>query len=156
MSELRIEINGLKEEQARMQARVAAMQGEPFLQAMKTATLIVQRGAKINAPVDTGRLRSSITPEIRTISATEVHGVVGSNLAYAPYVELGTRAHFPPPGALAVWARRHGIPEFLVQRAISVRGTKAVHYLENAFREAIPSIVRILEDAVGRIMRSDE
>ena len=41
--------------------------------------------AKSNAPVDTGRLRNSITHEV------DGNGVyIGSNVEYAPYVELGT------------------------------------------------------------------
>ena len=41
--------------------------------------------AKRNAPVDTGRLRNSITHEV---DGQEVY--IGSNVKYAPYVELGT------------------------------------------------------------------
>ncbi|KPJ77284.1 MAG: hypothetical protein AMJ81_00035 [Phycisphaerae bacterium SM23_33] len=55
---------------------------------MRDATLLVERHAKINAPVDTGRLRASITPEVRQQSNT-VQGVVGSNVVYAPFQELG-------------------------------------------------------------------
>ena len=41
--------------------------------------------AKKNAPVDTGRLRNSITHEV---DGQEVY--IGSNVEYAPYVEMGT------------------------------------------------------------------
>ena len=43
--------------------------------------------AKAAAPVDTGRLRNSITHEVENGNAA----LVGSNVEYAPYVELGTR-----------------------------------------------------------------
>lgn len=50
------------------------------------ATLLVERDAKLLTPVDTGTLRRSITHEF--------HGkhkaVVGSNVEYAPHVEMGT------------------------------------------------------------------
>lgn len=154
MVDTRVEIRGLKETQAEMERIVRDMQGEPFLQGMRDATLIVTRDAKLNAPVDTGRLRASITPEIRPHGNT-VLGVVGSNLAYAPYVELGTRPHWPPPGALAVWARRHGVSEFLVRRAIGRRGTKAHKYLERALTENASRIVRLIGTTVGKIVRSD-
>jgi len=49
------------------------------------ACLIVERDAKILCPVDTGRLRSSITHEIEGIT-----GRVGSNVEYARAVELGS------------------------------------------------------------------
>ncbi len=51
-----------------------------------TATLLVERTAKILSPVDTGALRRSITHEF--LSKREA--IVGSNLEYAPHVELGT------------------------------------------------------------------
>lgn len=50
----------------------------------------VNRGAKRLAPVDTGRLRSSITYEIGQ-EGTVIVGRVGTNVHYAPYLELGTR-----------------------------------------------------------------
>lgn len=55
------------------------------------------RGGKVHrasAPgeppaVDTGRLRSSITHEVK-IQGNEVSGLVGTNVEYAKYLELGT------------------------------------------------------------------
>jgi HK97 gp10 family phage protein len=149
-----IDIRGLKETQAKMEQVVRDLRGEPFLSGMRQATLLVQRDAKINAPVDTGRLRASITPEVRVQGRT-VQGVVGSNVIYAPFVELGTRPHWPPPGALATWAARHGFSsEFLVRRAIGLRGTKAVKYLERAFVANKDRIVQLIGNAVARIVRS--
>lgn len=49
-------------------------------------TLLVERGGKQNAPVDTGRLRSSISSTIRPMSAE-----VTTNTNYARYVHDGTR-----------------------------------------------------------------
>lgn len=56
---------------------------------MKTACLLVERDAKIGCPVDTGRLRGSLTNEIES-KAKDIVGRVGSKVKYAPYVELGT------------------------------------------------------------------
>jgi HK97 gp10 family phage protein len=50
----------------------------------------VERAAKRYCPVDTGRLRSSITHEIST-DAKGLLATIGTNVEYAPYVELGTR-----------------------------------------------------------------
>lgn len=50
------------------------------------ATFLIERYAKINAPVDTGRLRSSIYTDIRPMSST-----VSTNTNYARYVHDGTR-----------------------------------------------------------------
>lgn len=48
------------------------------------------RIAKRMAPVDTGRLRSSIGEELRQDAGGLVE-IVGTDVSYAPYVELGTR-----------------------------------------------------------------
>lgn len=89
MSDMRAEVRGLEKLQKTTERFVAEMEGGLFLQAMRKATLIVQRTAKRKVPVDTGRLRASITPEVRKTQTSWV-GVVGSNVQYAPYVELGT------------------------------------------------------------------
>lgn len=49
----------------------------------------VDRQAKQGAPVDTGRLRSSITWRLGRDSQGLL-GIVGTNVTYAPYVEFGT------------------------------------------------------------------
>ena len=66
-------------------------------QAMKEAVLIVEADAKRNAPVDTGRLRASITNEVRKIAGAVLEGRVGTNVDYAKYVELGTSRQDPQP-----------------------------------------------------------
>lgn len=43
--------------------------------------------ATLKCPVDTGRLRASITKEVRT---KERQCIIGTNVKYAPYVEFGT------------------------------------------------------------------
>lgn len=67
----------------------------------------VDRAAKQLCPVDTGRLRSSITWEL----GQDIQGllaVIGTNVTYAPFVELGTRKASAQPylrPALAAGAR---------------------------------------------------
>ena len=56
---------------------------------MLKACLLVERDAKISAPVDTGRLRASITHELQT-EKDELIGLVGTNVVYAKYQEFGT------------------------------------------------------------------
>lgn len=52
-------------------------------------TVKVDRAAKERCPVDTGRLRSSITWRLGRDSQGLL-GIVGTNVEYAPYVEFGT------------------------------------------------------------------
>lgn len=54
---------------------------------LEQACLVVERAAKGKAPVQTGALRSSITHKV---SMGSLEGTVGTNIAYAPYVEIGT------------------------------------------------------------------
>jgi len=49
--------------------------------------IVAEGYAKLNCPVDTGRLRNSITHE-RNDEEGQVQ--IGSNVEYAPYVEYGT------------------------------------------------------------------
>lgn len=54
---------------------------------LEKACLTVERSAKSKAPVQTGALRSSITHKV---SIGSLEGVIGTNIDYAPYVEIGT------------------------------------------------------------------
>lgn len=119
-----MEIKGLKEAQAAMVNVVRELHGSTILEAMRTATLIVQRAAKINAPVDTGRLRASITPEVRR-TGLQVLGVVGTNVVYGAKVEQ--------PGRVRRSGRRP--------------------YLRPALTENKEKIIRLLDSAVGEIVR---
>jgi len=56
-------------------------------QKLEIAALMVERTAKQMCPVKTGTLKRSITHRINPDGRS---AVVGSNVEYAPYVELGT------------------------------------------------------------------
>lgn len=56
--------------------------------ALEEIGLAAERFAKRACPVDTGRLRNSITHAIGSVEDKEVY--IGTNVEYAPYVELGT------------------------------------------------------------------
>ena len=147
-----IEVRGLKEARARMLHIAEQLSGVPMAQAMKDAALYVTAGARRLAPVDTGRLRASIIPEIRVMT-NEVVGVVGSNVVYAPYMEFGTRPHWAPPGALSTWARRHGRTEFYIRSLIATRGLKPRKYLQGGFEANKTRIIARIERAVGEITK---
>ena len=48
----------------------------------------IERNAKIKCPVDTGRLRTSITSEF---NRNQLSAIIGTNVKYAPHVEFGTK-----------------------------------------------------------------
>jgi len=115
----------------------------------------------MNAPVDRGQLRSSLTSDVESIGAN-LQAFAGSPLFYAPYMEFGTgtqsdapgasrRRHWPPAGALNLWAQRHGVKGggaavayFIGRRG----GLKAKKFLRNAFTKLTPRI----EGEVGKIL----
>jgi len=62
---------------------------EKFKQKLKSIGFQIEREAKDRAPVDTGRLRSSITTNVFD-RGDEILVKVGTNVEYAPALEFGT------------------------------------------------------------------
>lgn len=60
-----------------------------FEEGLQKGALRVERDAKINAPVDTGRMRASITTRLTEEDGNTI-AEVGTNVSYAPMVEYGT------------------------------------------------------------------
>lgn len=61
----------------------------PVAKGLTRATVRIERDAKRMCPVDTGRLRSSIGRALDR-DARGLVGVVGTDVDYAAFVELGT------------------------------------------------------------------
>jgi len=64
--------------------------------ALNKKGLRIVREAKQRAPVDTGRLRASITAELIE-RGDKPRVLVGSNVDYAPHVEFGTEKQAAQP-----------------------------------------------------------
>lgn len=93
-------------------------------QALETSLLILEADQRRNVAQDTRRLMGSITHEIQGSGAV-LTGRVGPTVGYGIVVERGRRpGKYPPIAAIQGWARRHGIPPFLVARKIARRGTR--------------------------------
>lgn len=146
-----LELDGLIKAQEYLDEVAIELHGAPMVSAMRQASMLVSNEAKRLVPVDTGYLRASITPEVRT-EQNELIGAIGSNVLYAPYVETGTRPHWPPKGALAVWARRHGWKEGSIRYIIGTRGTQAHPYLVPAIQGNAATIYRILDRGVSSVV----
>lgn len=121
--------------------------GQGLVPPMRQSTLIVTSEAKRLAPVDAGRLRSTIAPEVN-VSGGKIEGIVGTPVKYAPFMELGTRPHYPPLAALQVWARRHNVSARAVQLAIGKYGLKPRRFLQGAFENNTAKINQIFNDYV--------
>lgn len=92
--------------------------------------------AKPRPAVNTGALKRSIKSENTNIGA-----VVSVDAPHAPYVEHGTRPHFPPIEPLKNWVRQKGIATeenevesiaFSIARHISVHGTRPRFFMKRA------------------------
>ena len=78
--------------------------------------LVAEGHAKKITPVDTGRLRNSISH-----ATDDEAAYIGTNVEYAPYVELGARG-------------RAGV--HMLQRAASEHGSEYKQILEDAMKHA--------------------
>lgn len=74
--------------------QIGAAMDNAIAKALTMIGLKAEGNAKAICPVDTGRLRNSITNAIDT-EANAVY--IGTNVEYGPYVELGTSRRNPHP-----------------------------------------------------------
>ena len=127
-----------------------AVLGEPMRDFFTKSTLEIQRDTQELTPVDTGRLRASFTSMVDP-SPMPLFGQMGTVVEYAPYVEFGTRPHFPPISALRAWGASHGINPYLVARAIARRGTRARLMLQTAINNNMSNLNTWLGEAARSI-----
>lgn len=126
-----IEVIGLNDAKRKLREIDTQTANRIKAQVLKSG-LKIESAAKDKAPVDTGRLRAAIDTRVSNGGFTyEVYPTV----TYAAAIEFGTKAHFPPTGAIAGWARRHGLSgkEYLIARSIARRGTKKQPFLFPAY-----------------------
>jgi len=64
-----------------------ARMGDAVEKALEEIGLTAESYAKMACPVDTGRLRNSITHKV---DMGDKAAIIGTNVEYAPYVEMGT------------------------------------------------------------------
>ncbi len=105
--------------------------------------------ARPKTPIDKGFLRGA---GMQT-AFEELVGILKNTAPYARFVHDGTKPHMPPADAIAPWASRHGIPTFMVQRAIAKRGTKAQPFFADAIEESNMETNKFLDDALGDLIK---
>lgn len=142
-------------EEMQRKARASSIMAEPIRTALKKSAYVVDGQAKRNAPVDTGRLRASITNAVDA-SAVPRFATVGTNVMYARAVHDGRKPGSQPPtaGELALWARRHGnINPYVLARSIKRRGIKPRPFLRSAFEANLDRIRGFFQTAGRDIER---
>lgn len=144
---IRVQIEGLKEFRAALEKSPQVAAAE-FDKAIKRTILTLLGDARKKAPVDRGFLRGAGM----VTSFSPLKGKLENTAPYAKFVHDGTKPHFPPLHAIEPWARRHGIPPFLVARSIAKKGTKAIPFFQEAVDENEKNINNIFEKAVKNIV----
>jgi hypothetical protein len=131
--------------------------------AVRRATLLLGREVRERTPVGaTALLRESISARSpRLMAEGVVIGEVGTSLAHAEPVELGTKPHFPPILPLVDWVKsKLGIPAdearhvaFLISRKIGKRGTKPARMFSKALEAHRAQVELILQAGVARAVQ---
>lgn len=110
------------------------------------------------APVDEGRLSSSIEGVVTVVGGTMLRIVLGTNLDYAQPLEEGTSAFFPPPSALRGWAGRVLGDEDLaypVAASIAESGIEEHRFLRQGLHEhltwALDRINRAIHESFAEV-----
>jgi len=126
------------------------------------ATLLLEREVKEETPRGVGAgggLVGSIAGREPVQLKDGVIGVVGTPMAYAEAVELGTKPHFPPIEPINDWVQtKLGIGDnesrgvaFLIARKISVKGTAGAFMFTKAFKKNKAQIQDKYQDCLARI-----
>ena len=127
--QLQVTIKGADEIQASLR-KYGEEAVKKFGQATYDGAFALAQGIRANprTPVDTSRMKGS-TEAKRT---SPLSSVTKLPVEYAEAVHEGTKPHFPPIAALAVWARTHGMAgaEYAIAKNIAKRGTKARPFIE--------------------------
>ena len=135
---------------------------EELTRATWESELLLEREIKENTPVGIGGgggLKGSISAREPQVLADNVIGLVGTPMAYAVPVELGTGPHMPPIRPLADWAEHKlGVaPEkarsvgYRIARKIAAKGTDGAHMFERAFTSNEAQVRTIFARARARI-----
>lgn len=135
-----VRIDGLDALQAKLHGSRADAPVKRFLD---RGAFMIQGAARKKVTVDTGRLKNSIGVESPSLRERRI----GPSAEHGEWVEFGTRPHWPPPGSLAGWAKRHGMTDYQARRSVAMKGTKAQPFMQPAAEEAergLPPLVSVL------------
>ena len=109
---------------------VHRIDGAPEIVKRESVTALSAMGShlkplvKDKTPVDKGKLKRAIDFTVKQVRPHVWEMDLNARkVKYGIFVERGTRPHWPPLAAIRDWALRHGIPPFLVARAIARHGT---------------------------------
>lgn len=96
MAKNKVTVTGEKELKEKLKKIERAATNE-IEQALVNSALFVERDAKINAPVDTGRMRSALNHNLENAGTNNPYSEVISPVEYSKYVEFGTSKQSAQP-----------------------------------------------------------
>lgn len=111
--------------------------GEAVQRALERVGEQAEGYAKDLAPVDTGQLRNSIS---HAVDESEPAAYIGTNLEYAPYVELGT-GQYNPQGRPTPWVYQDAKSDWHW-----TKGNPAQPFLAPAVKDHQTTYRNIIED----------
>jgi hypothetical protein len=141
-----ITVSGLKELQRDLK-KMSEEKAREVKKEVYASALDVQMAAKENLEEmgtwDTGNLANTILVDrVDNDQSAEI----GSTAPYGPYVEHGTKPHFPPPDALEDWAKRHGFKSaWPICKAIAKRGLPENPFLFPAYLDVVKGFLERLK-----------
>ena len=111
------------------------------------ASEIVETQAKLNAPVDTGKLGQSINNHVEGARTNTITGYIGTNTEYAIYVEKGT-GEFATNGLgrKTPWTYQKPNGEW-----VTTTGQKPQPFLEPAFKDNVNNIAKAIKDELKKV-----
>ena len=144
-----------------LKRRLERLERIPIERGLAQFGLLVASEAKKHAPVDTGRLRNSITA---TQTGKEVR--IGTNVEYAKFVELGHRAEIVPVKAKALRFYLRGVGWVFAKRVVQgLSGKSALWeregdiirkpFLKPAFEFAKETATKFFRDFLEKVLRGD-
>lgn len=136
----------------------AIFQGE-LVPAVTEASMFAEREVKERTPTSgAGTLRDSIGALPVAISGAAISAGVGTSLAYAAAVELGSKPHWAPIAPLLEWVQRKlGLSgeeaeaaAQSIQYKIAARGTEGSFMFRDGFAAVTPFVRELLAAATAR------
>lgn len=106
--------------------------------ALEECGLVAEGYAKLNAPVDTGALRNSISHKV-VEEEKEIACYIGTNMEYAPYIEFGTGIHYAG-GRRTSWTYKDSKGKWHM-----TNGQRAKPYLKPAITEHTDDYKKIIQ-----------
>lgn len=110
---------------------------QQILKALEMCGMLAEGYAALKCPVDTGRLRSSITHEV---DADANMMIVGTNIDYAPYVEMGTGEYYEG-GRRTPWVYQREDGAW-----VTTTGNRAQPFIKPSIAEHIKEYERVFRD----------